>query len=139
MIFQEQADDCLAACVATIMQRPLSEVYYEAATGADGTARHGRSGEDFFGAWYAWAKREGWKMNGVMITPCHSDELEDVDEKLPEGLWIAGVLDFWRGIHSPHAIVMRGREVYHDPAPIGKPPSFWVYGVITLEPMRPLA
>lgn len=133
-VIQRRLDDCLAACVATIMGRSLEDTYYASAMKDDGTPLSGGEGQDFYAAWFDWAKGQGWHMDGHQFVPFHSSELEDVDEKLPDGPWIALILDYWRGIDAPHAVVMEGRSLCWDPSPPAQPPSYWVFGIVTLEP-----
>lgn len=62
-----------------------------------------QDGPDFWRAWHQEARRHGFELH--FFVPDGTNE--------PNGFWIGGVNSF-RGL--PHALVMRGKKLYLDPA-----------------------
>jgi hypothetical protein len=87
-----QEGDCLAACLAAILEVPLDEVPSVS--------------DDRIGAWRSWLQERGWDM--MMISGTTAEVWK------PAGLWIA--IQQRDEFDTPHAVVWEADKVVHDPA-----------------------
>lgn len=114
---QETEDDCMRACLATLLDRPMAEL---PAIFADDYP----DGESFWQAWLDWLAPRGLEFSFLDLdrdTPLRNLRSADV----PSGLWIGLISAYHLGEDALHAIVMRGRRRVFDPSPVPIVPALF--------------
>lgn len=96
-------DQCFAAAVATVLQRPLEEL---PDTRIEARLQAGQTRENIsrraWVIWDRWARREGQRMNVWNPVPAY-----------PDGRWV-GIIEAPVTLQS-HTVACVGEEVLHDP------------------------
>lgn len=114
----KQQDDCLAACINTLMNRDDCPHFFD-----------GRDGEWAWGRLREWMRQHG---KDLMLFPYSEDPRPIMDDTLNEGYYLL----ICRTGGDDHAVICKGSEVVFDPAwlpgsvngPAGC--GFWVVGVV---------
>lgn len=125
---QEEVDDCVRACVATVLQVPTDDLPYIPTSLA---------AEEF---WERWDR--ALEPHGVGFVwfefdyPVPLRRLRDEDV-VTSGLWLASIGAPHVGPTARHLIVMKGRRHFHDPGQVRLSPAIiHAAGVLLPREMR---
>lgn len=121
--YQDERDDCVRACVATILQEPSDNFPYISAD---------LPPEQFWGLWDdELAKRDVGFLWFEFEQPVPLRRLRQ-DDAISSGYWIAAIGAPHVGPVARHVIVMKGRRHVHDPGGVRLRPAIIHAGALIL-------
>lgn len=123
LYFQEESDDCLRACIASLLDLAPDELpditpdrFGAPRDGDDVTPESFEAARSFYRAWEQWLALRGRCWSWRQLDDVPLAELPSLDPAfVPEDLWVGVVHAYWHGPNALHAVLMRGPLLLHDP------------------------